>query len=260
MEPFFFGDSKQPLYGVYHPPQANAVKNQGVVLCYPFGQEYMRSHRAMRQLAMLLNKQGYHVLRFDYRGTGDSGGDVEDMVPADWIADTRAAVQELRDMADLKAISLVALRMGSLIATSACQELEDIEHLVLWDPVLSGTSYIAELKNEIEGDPAKFRYNFVADDGTLHFNGFPLSSAFQKGLEAIDLANFYPEKTGRVYQVVSHKDPVFTDLKAHWSSYKTYKYQHVPAPGDWNFVDENGGILLPQPIIQDIVTYFSNAD
>ncbi len=257
MEPFFFGDSKQPLYGVFHPPQANTARNHGVVLCYPFGQEYMRCHRAMRQLAMLLNKQGYHVLRFDYRGTGDSGGDVEDMVPADWIDDTCAAVQELRDMADLTTISLVALRMGSLIAASACQRLDDIDSLVLWDPVLSGDSYIAELRGEIEGDPAKFRYNYIDQDGTLHFNGFPLSRAFQDGLAAINLADFYPEKVKQVYQVVSHEDQVFTDLKGHWSDQKSYKYRHVPAPGDWNFVDGNGGILLPQPIIQDIVGLFS---
>jgi alpha/beta superfamily hydrolase len=76
MTPLLFGSADAPLYGVHHAPQA-APQRTGIVLCYPFGQEYMRAHRACRQLAMLLAKKGYHVLRFDYSGTGNSSGDVD---------------------------------------------------------------------------------------------------------------------------------------------------------------------------------------
>ena len=75
MRPFYFGDSEEALYGVYHSPQGEH-RDEGVVLCAPFGQEAMRTHRALRQLATLLTKRGYHVLRFDYRGTGDSALDI----------------------------------------------------------------------------------------------------------------------------------------------------------------------------------------
>ena len=74
MNPFFFGSSERPLYGVHHPPRERGPRESGVVLCYPMGQEYMRSHRAFRQLANLLTRKGHHVFRFDYFATGDSSG------------------------------------------------------------------------------------------------------------------------------------------------------------------------------------------
>src|SRR5215217_413896 len=103
MNPLYFGSSQKPLYGVYHPPKSQPgrpVRTTGVVLCYPLGQEYMRAHRAFRQLATLLTKSGFPVLRFDYYGTGDSGGDgdagdVDKVVLWDPIVDGKAYVQAM---------------------------------------------------------------------------------------------------------------------------------------------------------------------
>ena len=75
MNPFYFGDSSRRLFGIYHPPKGQSPRSHGIVLCCPFGQEYMRSHRAFRQLANLLSRRGFHVFRFDYHGTGDSDGE-----------------------------------------------------------------------------------------------------------------------------------------------------------------------------------------
>ena len=48
MEAMFFGQSTAPLYGVYHPANLSSDRMEGIVICPPFGQEYMRSHRALR--------------------------------------------------------------------------------------------------------------------------------------------------------------------------------------------------------------------
>ena len=114
MNPFFFGDSDAPLYGVYHPP-TGSPRNEGVVLCASFGQEAMRSHRALRQLGLLLAKKGYHVLRFDYRGAGDSGLDMWDVDAQMWQQDVDTAIVELREMSGVDKISVVGLRVGALI-------------------------------------------------------------------------------------------------------------------------------------------------
>ena len=71
--PLHFGPVGSPLFGCYHPPDG-AARRSGVVLCYPFGQEYVRAHRAFRLLANRLASVGFHVLRFDYHGCGDSSG------------------------------------------------------------------------------------------------------------------------------------------------------------------------------------------
>ena len=66
MNPFYFGSSKEPLFGAYHPPMGMAAEEPAVLLCPPLGQEYQRTHWAMRRLADQLARTGVHVLRFDY--------------------------------------------------------------------------------------------------------------------------------------------------------------------------------------------------
>lgn len=140
MNPIFFGQTESPLYGVYHPPQSDA-RDAGIVLCYPFGQEYMRAHRAYRQLALLLAKKGFHVLRFDFRGTGDSSGDMEGVGAEHWLRDIDDAVQELRESTGVTRVSVLGLRLAALFAACACAQRSDIDRLIVWDPVISGELY-----------------------------------------------------------------------------------------------------------------------
>ena len=76
MTPFFFGDSAAPLLGVLHEPPPAIAKSHGVLLCPPIAQEHIRTHWALRQIAVSLAKAGYHCLRFDWFGVGDSAGEL----------------------------------------------------------------------------------------------------------------------------------------------------------------------------------------
>src|ERR1700755_3241688 len=59
------------LNGWLHTPvEAGDV---ALLICNPFGYEALCAHRALRVLAERAALAGAHVLRFDYRGTGDSG-------------------------------------------------------------------------------------------------------------------------------------------------------------------------------------------
>ena len=62
MNPFYFGTSQRPLFGIHHPPKSSDVRASGVVLCPAIGQDYMRTHRGLKQLALQLSKAGFHVL------------------------------------------------------------------------------------------------------------------------------------------------------------------------------------------------------
>ena len=252
MNPFFFGNSSHPLYGVFHPP-AHPVKHKGVLLCAPFGQEYMRSHRAYRQLAMLLAKKGFHVLRFDYRGTGDSSGDIENTSIKDWIEDVSTAAEELRETANVTDIHVVGLRLGGLLACAANLEGLRIDKLALWDTVVSGKNYDDELLLEMSKEGAS-RCNQVDNAGTLHFNGFPLHRDKRDALEELSLTQMKPD-IGSVLHIVSAESESASALKNSWQSNPAFTYQLTPAPGDWNYVDQYGGILLPQPIIQATVNW-----
>ncbi|MCG8314166.1 MAG: alpha/beta hydrolase [Pseudomonadales bacterium] len=255
MKPFFFGSSAAPLYGVYLPPQGQPVQDEAVLLLYPFGQEYMRAHRAFRQLALLLSKKGFHVMRFDYSGTGNSYGEMDQVNIKDWVQDTEIAIEELRETANVKKISLVGLRLGALIAAHLCSEKADIERLVLWDPVLSGVAYENEILKCMEEDEEAF-CNEITEDGSLFFNGFGQSSVFREELKKLNLLEMKPQ-CASVLHVVSNETEDTLKIKSGWGTYENYQYNLSPAPGDWNYVDSFGGILLPQPVIQSIVNWLS---
>lgn len=258
MTPLFFGSAEVPLYGVYHPPRENP-RDAGVVLCYPFGQEYMRAHRAFRQLALLLTRKGYHVLRFDYRGTGDSSGDMDGVTADDWVADVGSAIAELREVAGVSSVSVVGLRLGALVAAAACSGRDDIDRLVMWDPILSGAAYESELLAEIAAEvPSPYGApsgNAEAASGAIHYNGFELSPAFRRSLHALELQALVPRRINGVLQAVSHETEAFSRLRDGWGGVSGYRYIYAAAPHDWNYVDNFGGILLPQPVIQAIVNW-----
>lgn len=258
MKPFFFGSSVSPLYGVYHQAEGNKAEKGGALLCYPFGQEYMRVHRAFRQIANLLAKNGYHVLRFDYRGTGDSGEDMENMLASDWLEDIDVAIDELKSMTNLKKISLIGLRMGALLANTVSSQRNDIEKLVVWDPIMSGVAYEEELYSELSRADSE-AWNFIDEKKILHFNGFPLTQPLRESLKKLDMMKEESE-ADRVLQVVSSENSNSRKLRKHCEKgreKKEFEYSHSESPSDWNYVDDFGGILLPQPVIKTIVEWLS---
>ena len=143
MNPFFFGDAARQLYGAYHP--ATVSSRRGAVLCNPWGREYLLSHSTFRVLASQLAASGCHTLRFDYSGTGDSAGASEEVRHEQWLADTAAAVDELKDLSGADDIALVGMRHGAAIAALIARRRTDVRRVVLWDPVFDGKRYLSEL-------------------------------------------------------------------------------------------------------------------
>jgi exosortase A-associated hydrolase 2 len=256
LEAFYFGPSSSYLFGAYHPPQGVA-RREGIVLCYPFGQEYMRAHRAFRRLAINLAAQGFAVLRFDYRGTGDSAGDLSTVTAEHWLEDIAEAVQELTDLAAVPKVSLLGLRLGALLAAEVAQRSAAVHRLLLWDPSLSGAAYCAEIREEIAKSPGSGS-KFVAPDGALYFNGFCLTPALQQSLASLELPAMAGLHHKPVAQVISHEAPAFSQIQQSLQHNPRYFHQLAPAPHDWNYVDHVGGLLWPAPIVAAIEAYFAN--
>ncbi len=147
MIPVVFGPSTKQLMGLYNAPAPEVAFAGSVVLCNPLGYEAMCANRTYRHLAERLATAGFHVLRFDYHGTGDSSGrsDEPDRVRA-WLDSISAAVDELRAIVGVTCVDLVGVRLGATLAMLAAGERRDIRGLVLWAPVVSGRGYARELR------------------------------------------------------------------------------------------------------------------
>jgi pimeloyl-ACP methyl ester carboxylesterase len=110
--------------------------------------EYQRAYRGLRQLAQTLTYSGFPVLRFDYSGTGDSGGDSR-LVNLDyWIEDTQFAARELRAASGAENLCLIGLRFGALLAQEAVAAGGVPANAVaLWDAPPSGDVFVRNLQH-----------------------------------------------------------------------------------------------------------------
>lgn len=135
MIPMLIGTSERPLYAILS-AASGTRQRRAVVLCAPFGDEYPRAHRTGRLLAQRLAAAGAAALRFDYFGTGDSGGDDDEFSLDGAVRDTVAAVAEAQEVGGVRQVTLIGLREGAAAAARASALAPGVDRLVLWDPVL----------------------------------------------------------------------------------------------------------------------------
>ncbi len=147
MTPFRFGPPHRQLYGIHHRAESGRAPVGAVLLCNPFGQEAIRTHRMFRVLAERLARSGIHAMRFDYFGTGDAAGDDTDGDLDIWRDDVLRAHEELRKRAARRAGHL-----GSACAWAAPSPRwppntrpTRPERLVLWEPIAHGCDYLDAL-------------------------------------------------------------------------------------------------------------------
>lgn len=257
MQPFYFGSSQKQLFGVYHPSEAGgAARGSAVLLCQPLGHEYLRAHRAFRNLAVSLAGQGFHVLRFDYFGTGDSGGNGEDATVDQCLADIETSIEELKDISGRPTVSVVGLRFGATLATLATASRADVDRVVLWDPVLDGRAYVETLV----GVHRAWRWDRLGDpgpsDGPLsELLGFPLT---ETGLRRLCETRLLPLASGTAPSVsllTSREEPSYAVLRdALRSATIPGVHEVVPGAGDWGRGDLVHHILLPHAMLKAIST------
>ncbi|GEM_PF-244404 len=209
MRPLFFGNSERQLFGIYHEPDDSvdsSRQSRAVLLAYPGVQEYNTSHWAFRRLASMLNRAGLHVLRFDYFGTGDSMGRLEDGLPSLWTEDLHEAIAELRELSGAKQVSLVGLRLGAALAYLACDQKHGLDTLCLWDPVVSGAEYLRELQSQHD-NLSLLLLHARRPQRLDELLGYPCTPEFRAQVEAIRLADAPPPAAKRIRIFVSQASP-----------------------------------------------------
>ena len=213
--PNFFGAAERQLFGIYHAPEGDTIRDAGVVLCHPAPQEYSQTYWAYHKLAGMLASAGFHVLRFDYSCTGDSAGDSSDASLAHWVTDIGTAVEELRDIAGIRRISLVGMRLGAALAVRATAAGVRVRDVVLWDPVTSGSTYLAEI-DAVEDHRLRL-LNFPEPDARVadELMGYPFPPAMRRETAAIDLCREAFGRIDRLLVVDARREVCHESLVAH---------------------------------------------
>jgi exosortase A-associated hydrolase 2 len=260
MTPLFFGHGTRRLFGVYAPPPSRAAASRAFVLCAPWGQEYLRAHRSLRQLASMLCASGCHVLRFDYFGTGDSSGDLTQADVRGWTDDIEVALEELRDMTGTARVGLIGLRLGAaLAATTAVRLPRVVDTLVMWDPVVSGRAYLQELLATEIWMPqgmAKPRARASSVGGGHEVHGFAMTAAMAAELEALDIAPLAPKLPPKTLVVASGPDPSLETLRSALAERtRPAAIEDFPALPAWREDGDTGAGAVPVNLIQRVVQW-----
>jgi alpha/beta superfamily hydrolase len=132
----------QSLYTCSYLP--SAPTGPGVVIAPPIGRERLRCYRELANLARHLASLGHPVLRFDYRGEGESSGKFERLNLSSRVQDIGYAVSELRRLAGVDEVCLLGLRLGAVLALMASPKVK-ARHLILVDPICNPRGQAATL-------------------------------------------------------------------------------------------------------------------
>ena len=269
MEPFYFNTSERPLFAVYHPPHRGATRKLGIVLCYPMGQEYIRSHRAFVQLAQRLSAAGFHCLRFDYSGCGDSAGDIADAGTEQWMRDIGGAIDELRDGVGTEDICLIGLRLGATLAALVGAQRGDAEQMILWEPVLHGQGYIDELKTNHRD---RLRRSFAnpptdgGNDGVVELLGFPLTKPLAAAIERLDLTRLEAKPANGILLLGNTEESRLRPLLEHYRHLGIQAdHLFVPAPPVWRETKTDadaplGACLVPSDVLNAAVAWLTEVN
>lgn len=255
IEPFFFGPAGRQLYGCYHEPHGWPAREQAVLICYPYGQEYLRSHRACHHLAAQAARAGFPVMRFDYSGTGDSADAGPELDLAQWQADLRLAATELRKRSGVEQVVLAGLRLGASLALAAAPRTQGLAGLVLWEPVVDGRGYLAEL--QARHDETIRRFFVLPKDyrpgaQPTELLGFALGDAMRAAVVGLDLLET-PVPRKPVLLVESHAAPELAALAGRLAQGGQLTHAQVPSFTVW--VEDVDKGLVPQQVIEAIVAW-----
>lgn len=252
MTPYFFGSPEEPLFGVYSPPRASVARDAAVLLCAPIGIWYQRSHYAIRLVALQLAEAGFHVLRFDYHGIGDSGGSVGAGEFDRWLDDVALAANELFETSGARDLTIVGLHMGAALAIEALANRDiKAKGLVLWDPVVSGREFLSTLERIQEVLASRRQLPLKPTDELL---GTRFPETLRSRIQGIHLA----ERTNmpdaeRAALVVSEDRPDFrTLLERMQNRWPDVVYRPLTEPVRWDSLAAAYEGRMTGPIIRAV--------
>jgi pimeloyl-ACP methyl ester carboxylesterase len=244
-ESFLFGPPGQQLFATYHPPSGGG-RGDLVVICPPLFAEYLRTHPALRELAVRLAEEGRHVLRLDYRGTGDSSCELADVTVSDWVEDIVRAVDEGRDISGSTVVRVLAVRAAGLLACRAVGSSPDVHQLVLWDPVLDGAGYLESLRriqrHIIERSHSLSRA--LRREAMRDYSGYALSDRMVDDWGKLALTDITNVSRQRL-QVVTSSTTGFERLDGITPQVERF---------ECNWETEGEDLMMPQPVLELLLT------
>jgi len=123
------------LHAVHHRPNARSGLAAGIVFASGWSGYCIGPHRMFVNAARRLAAEGYHCLRLDFRGRGDSPGKKDDTDLDGMIDDMLAGVRYLRDNA-VSEVFVLGICSGGNVTLGAASLDKSVGGLILWSTPL----------------------------------------------------------------------------------------------------------------------------
>lgn len=133
-----FIDGGIPLFGIVTEPPSGERRRRAVILLNPGADFHVGASRLYVSLARRWAGRGYHVLRLDFGGIGDSmtraGKAVDEVFPDEAIDDIRAAIAWLQSRYAISDIALAGLCSGAYHALRAAAAGLPVSRILMVNP------------------------------------------------------------------------------------------------------------------------------
>jgi dipeptidyl aminopeptidase/acylaminoacyl peptidase len=132
-------------------------------------------------LSRRLAAEGIASLRFDFRGSGESEGEFEEMTPLEELSDARAALRHLSAIRriDRRRMAVVGFSLGGMIAAMTAAREPSLKAAVLWSPVAHPSEIMT--RNRPASD-----IETVNREGRIDMGGLFVGRAFVETMSELD--------------------------------------------------------------------------
>lgn len=170
----------QTVYGMLHAPEETA-KAPAVAMCHGFTGNRIETHRLFVKMARCLAANGIAALRFDFRGSGESEGDFEQVTVSGEIDDALAALAFLRQQPEVddNRIGLIGLSLGGCVAACAAARDRRVKALALW-------AAVADLQEVFADRWGELVQQALETQGWFDYGGWKISKAFYDDALQVD--------------------------------------------------------------------------
>lgn len=138
-ESVVFENGGQKIFGILHLPEEEK-RVPIVVILHGFASHKVGTNRSYVLMGEALAKEGFGVLRFDFRGAGDSEGLTNEITISGLVSDALKAFEFVTHdpRFDGERLSVFGSSLGGSIGILAASTFTKVKSLVVWAPVANG--------------------------------------------------------------------------------------------------------------------------